>query len=75
MTELEGKLALALETLGKQYGEDINHLSKQILKLKAQLDIQNSASSMQNQRLIEHVLKLTGLVNNLNSRLTNWTDS
>ena len=45
MTELEQRLASALEALGKQYAADVNALSQQVQTLSLRLDEQSSASA------------------------------
>ncbi len=45
MTELETRLANALEQLGNQYAADVRSLSQQVQDLSGRLDEQSSASA------------------------------
>ncbi len=61
MTELEQRLASALEALGKQYAADVNALSQQVQTLSKRLDDQTSS----NEKLAKALLALNSKLNEL----------
>lgn len=78
MTELEQKLASALEALGQQYSADMKILAEQVDSLSKRLDEQSKASaqrieSLSNQ-LNEHAKRTRELTDAYNALATVWNE-
>jgi len=78
MTELEQKLASALEALGQQYSADMKILAEQVASLSKRLDEQSKANaqrieSLSNQ-LNEHAKRTKELTDAYNTLATVWNE-